>query len=268
MVDDLSPTSASAPPAAGGPEGPGPAASSPPVGYTVDEVARRTGTTIRTIRWYQSEGLLPAPARSGRMAVYDDDHLARLDAIRDLQAHGLTLTAIRRLLDRAPGSAATTALAFARAAVARAAETEYEILSPAEGAARLNLAPSDTVDPDLLEELGMLRVLDDGRWQLLAPAAFQAAGELAALGVPLRHRIEVTRLLREHTRAMAGAVVELFVKDLWRQSPAQEAVDPATWQQLTTAVERLRPLATATVAGFFDAALSEEAEQATERELG
>jgi len=244
------------------------AVSASPARYTVDEVATRTGTTIRTIRWYQSEGLLPAPARSGRMAIYDEDHLARLEAIRDLQAHGLTLTAIRRLLDRAPGNAATTALAFARAAVARATEDEDEIVSPAEGVARLGLTPSDTVDPDLLEELGMLQVLDDGQWQILSPAGFQAARELASLGVPLHRRVEVTRLLQDHTHAMARAVVELFVKDLWRQSQAGTVDDPASWEQLTTAVARLRPLASATVAGFFDAALSQEAEKATERELG
>jgi DNA-binding transcriptional MerR regulator len=275
MVGDLSSSPASAVPvgtdSTEAPASPGtdtPAdAARPPARYTVDEVARRTGTTIRTIRWYQSEGLLPAPARSGRMAVYDDDHLARLEAIRDLQAHGLTLTAIRRLLDRAPGSAATTALAFARAAVARATEGDEEIVTPAEGAARLDLPPGEPVDPDLLEELGLVRVLADGRWHILAPAAFQAARELAALGVPPRRRIEVTRLLQQHTHAMACAVVELFVKDLWRLSPAGTGDDPETWQQLATAVERLRPLATATVAGFFDAALSAEAEKAAEREL-
>lgn len=255
MVSDLSAGPEAAPPVS-------------PARYTVDEVATRTGTTIRTIRWYQSEGLLPPPARVGRMAMYDEDHLARLDAIRDLQAHGLTLTAIRRLLDRAPGNAATTALAFARAAVARAAEDEDEIVSTAEGVARLGLTESDSVDPGLLEELGMLRVLDDGRWQILSPAGFQAARELASLGVPLHRRVEVTRLLQEHTHAMARAVVELFVKDLWRHAPTGTIDDPARWEQLATAVARLRPLAAATVAGFFDAALSQEAEQATERELG
>jgi hypothetical protein len=140
-------------------------------------------------------------------------------------------------------------------------------VSPAEGVARLGLTESDSVDPDLLEELGMLRVLDDGRWQILSPAAFQAARELASLGVPLHRRVEVTRLLQEHTHAMAQAVVELFVKDLWRP-PSGTIDDPARWEQLTTAVARLRPLASATVAGFFDAALSQEAEKATERELG
>src|SRR5262249_54522861 len=87
-------------------------------GYTVEALARPTGATVRTMRWYQSEGLLPAPRRSGRVALYDDDHVARLEAIRELQGHGLTLVAVRRLLDQAPGSAATAALAFVRSAVA------------------------------------------------------------------------------------------------------------------------------------------------------
>jgi DNA-binding transcriptional MerR regulator len=239
-------------------------------GYTVEEVAERTGTTIRTVRWYQSEGLLPSPRRSGRVALYTDEHVARLDAIRDLQAHGLTLTAIRRLLDRAPGHAATTALAFAKAAVARTGESDAEIVTAAEGTARLHVDPAETpdgVDEALLEELGMVRVLPDGRWQILAPAVFQAAAELAAVGVPLARRIEVTRQLREHTQAMAQAVVEMFVEDLWRRSVSTANANPEAWAGLTTLLARLRPLATASVAGFFDAALSDEAERAAEREL-
>ncbi len=237
-------------------------------GYSVDEVAKLTGTTIRTVRWYQSEGLLPSPRRSGRVALYTDEHVARLDAIRDLQAHGLTLTAIRRLLDRAPGHAANTALAFAKAAVARSGESDAEIVTAEEGAARLDATDAaDGVDESLLEDLGMVRVLPDGRWQILAPAAFQAAGELAAVGVPLERRIEVTREIREHSRAMAQVVVELFVEDLWRTNVSDHTGDPEAWEALTTLLARLRPLATATVAGFFDAALSDEAERAAEREL-
>ena len=239
-------------------------------GYTVEEVAERTGTTIRTVRWYQSEGLLPSPRRAGRVALYTDEHVARLDAIRDLQAHGLTLTAIRRLLDRAPGHAATTALAFAKAAVARTGESDAEIVTAAEGTARLHVDPPETpdgVDEALLEELGMVRVLPDGRWQILAPAVFQAAAELAAAGVPLARRIEVTRQLREHTQVMAHAVVEMFVEDLWRRSVSGANANPEAWAGLTTLLARLRPLATASVAGFFDAALSDEAERAAEREL-
>lgn len=235
-------------------------------GYSVDEVARRTGTTVRTIRWYQSEGLLAAPRHSGRVALYDDDHVSRLGAIRDLQAHGLTLVAIRRLIDQAPGGAVTTALAFVRGAVVQASDGD-EVVTPAEGARRLGLDPGDEAEAGLLEELGLVRVTEDGRWRIVSPAAFQAAAELAGLGVPLERRVQVTRLLRQHTQAMAEAVVELFVEHLWRPVAAADA-DPVAWEALGAAVARLRPLAITTVAGFFDAALSREAEAAAERELG
>jgi len=235
-------------------------------GYTVEALARRTGATVRTIRWYQSEGLLPAPRRSGRVALYDDDHVARLEAIRELQGHGLTLVAVRRLLDQAPGSAATAALAFVRSAVADLGE-DAEVVSAAEGLARLNAAPDDEITAGLLEELGLVRLLDDDQWQIIAPAAFSAAAELAALGVPLERRVQVTRLLQQHTQAMAEAVVELFIDYLWR--PASDATEnPEAWAALEAAVRRLRPLAITSVAGFFDAALGREAETAAERELG
>ena len=155
-------------------------------GYTVEEVAERTGTTIRTVRWYQSEGLLPSPRRSGRVALYTDEHVARLDAIRDLQAHGLTLDGHPPAARPRPGHAATTALAFAKAAVARTGEIDAEIVTAAEGAARLHVDPAETpdgVDEALLEELGMVRVLPDGRWQIRL-AVFQRRAELAAGSPP------------------------------------------------------------------------------------
>ena len=114
-------------------------------GYTVEALARRTGATVRTIRWYQSEGLLPAPRRSGRVALYDDDHVARLEAIRELQGHGLTLVAVRRLLDQAPGSAATAALAFVRSAVSDLGD-DAEVVSATEGLARLHAAAGDPAE--------------------------------------------------------------------------------------------------------------------------
>jgi DNA-binding transcriptional MerR regulator len=238
----------------------------PPGAHTVAEVASLTGATVRTIRWYQSEGLLPPPRRVGRVAMYDDDHVTRLEAIRELQSHGLTLTAIRRLLDRAPEGAATTALAFVTAAVAQGGD-EHEVIDEADGLARLNLGGHDEIDADLLEELEVIRVLDDSRWQIVAPAAFHAAAEMAAYGIPVDRRVAIARVMQHHTRAMAAAVVEMFVEHLVRPNVPPRGNDPEAWGTLERAVASLRPLATASVAGFFDAALGREAEIVTEREL-
>ncbi len=65
----------------------------------IDELARRAGLTVDTIRFYQREGLLPPAERSGRAKVYGQDHLARLAQIRDLQARRFSLAAIRALLE-------------------------------------------------------------------------------------------------------------------------------------------------------------------------
>src|SRR6201986_3954778 len=71
-------------------------------GLTVDELADRTGMTVRTVRFYASEGLLPPPIKRGRIAYYGATHRMRLDLVRSLQEHGYTLAAIERVLKRIP----------------------------------------------------------------------------------------------------------------------------------------------------------------------
>ena len=65
---------------------------------TVDELARRAGLPVRTVREYQTMGLLAPPARRGRVGIYGDTHLARLGLIGRLQARGYSLAGIRDLL--------------------------------------------------------------------------------------------------------------------------------------------------------------------------
>jgi DNA-binding transcriptional MerR regulator len=66
------------------------------------DLARRSGVSRETIRFYLRGGLLPPPRRKTRnMAWYGDEHLERLRAIRSLrEERGLPLGIIRRLLDR------------------------------------------------------------------------------------------------------------------------------------------------------------------------
>jgi DNA-binding transcriptional MerR regulator len=68
------------------------------VEYSIDELARRADVPVRTIREYQTIGLLPAPQRRGRVGIYGDTHLARLALIDRLQRRGYSLAGIRDLL--------------------------------------------------------------------------------------------------------------------------------------------------------------------------
>jgi DNA-binding transcriptional MerR regulator len=66
---------------------------------TIGEVSRRSGFTIRTLRFYERRGVLPPTARrpSG-YRLYGDVDLRRLAFIRQAKALGLTLNAIRELV--------------------------------------------------------------------------------------------------------------------------------------------------------------------------
>lgn len=66
--------------------------------YRIDDLARESGTTTRNIRGYQERGLLPAPLRHGRVAVYTERHLANLRAINDLLGKGFNLKHIATFL--------------------------------------------------------------------------------------------------------------------------------------------------------------------------
>lgn len=72
-----------------------------PKTYTIGEVARRTGLSVRRLRFYSDEGLLPPAARTGSgYRIYSDADLVRLDLIRALRDAGLGLDAIRAVLAR------------------------------------------------------------------------------------------------------------------------------------------------------------------------
>ena len=65
---------------------------------TARELAELAGTTVRTIHYYASEGLLPAPGGSKRDASYTAAHLARLRLVGALREEGLSLAGIRARL--------------------------------------------------------------------------------------------------------------------------------------------------------------------------
>jgi DNA-binding transcriptional MerR regulator len=68
---------------------------------SIGEVARRTGLSVKTIRFYSDSGLVPPAARSAAgYRLYDLDAFARLDLVRTLRDLGLDLASIRRVLDR------------------------------------------------------------------------------------------------------------------------------------------------------------------------
>src|SRR5687768_12973289 len=64
---------------------------------TIDDLAARTAVPTRTIREYQTLGLVPSPERRGRVGVYRPAHVHRLDLIGRLQERGYSLAGIKDL---------------------------------------------------------------------------------------------------------------------------------------------------------------------------
>ncbi|WP_328501557.1 MerR family transcriptional regulator [Streptomyces sp. NBC_00457] len=67
--------------------------------FTIGELARATGLTVRTIRYWSDEGALPPVTRStGGYRLYDAGSVARLELIRTLRELGLGLDDVRKVI--------------------------------------------------------------------------------------------------------------------------------------------------------------------------
>jgi DNA-binding transcriptional MerR regulator len=101
--------------------------------YSSGDLARATGNTVRTIRFYEEQGLLrPAEVSEGGHRRYTEEDLEKLRLIADLREVGLPLSEIRAVLDLRAGcaTAAEFALRFQEVLLAhiRAAERRLDRL--------------------------------------------------------------------------------------------------------------------------------------------
>jgi DNA-binding transcriptional MerR regulator len=69
--------------------------------YSIGELARRTGLTVKTIRFYSDRGIVAPTGRSpAGYRLYSIDAVARLDLVRTMRELGLDLPTIRKVVDR------------------------------------------------------------------------------------------------------------------------------------------------------------------------
>ena len=233
---------------------------------TIRELAERTGMTVRNIRAHQTRGLLPPPVVRGRTGYYNDEHVARIELTREMQADGLNLEAIRRVFETSDGEAVAEIFDFTRALRMPFEDESPEIYEPAELAATWG---GKEVDPELIrrgERLGALRALPDGRIEVISPRLQQAAAELAKLGVGPDAAIATAEKLRRHADGVARTFVDIFVEEIWE--PFDRAGRPENeWPRIREALDRMRPLAAQGLLAVFQIAMAEAAEKASERTL-
>lgn len=218
--------------------------------YRIDDLAHRSGTTVRTIRAYQDRGLLPSPDRRGRANVYSDAHLTRLRQIADLLDRGYTLASIKELLDAwDTGRGLGGILGLAAEVEGPWTDEKAVRISRAELAERFGGAPDETAVADAVD-LGVLVPVPDEENLFLVPSPQElaVAAELHAAGVPLSAIGGHLRELRgqvEHiaTRFLEFTTEHVFAHAIGKHQPPTEADAVET----AALVRRLKPLAQQTV---------------------
>jgi DNA-binding transcriptional MerR regulator len=229
---------------------------------TIEELAQKTGMSTRNIREHQTRGLLPPPTLEGRKGYYDDRHVARIELIQDLQSEGLNLQAIAWLLERAPADLpADEVLRLKHALFAPWGDEERITLDATELDARWGEAITAT-ELARAVELGILRPLDRGRWEIVQPRLLSAGEELVDMGIPVAVALDVVETVAGHADAIAERFVALFTDEIWE--PFATAGFPAErWPEVRDALERLRPIASDAVLSLFHETMS----AAVDREL-
>ncbi|WP_432135555.1 MerR family transcriptional regulator [Streptomyces sp. bgisy154] len=200
--------------------------------YRMEELARQAGVTVRTVRFYRERGLLPPPRREGRIAWYDDHHLARLRTIAALLERGHTLSGIAELAEAFDNGRDVADLL----GVGPPSEEEPVRLTPEELAARFE----GEVTPENLAaamELGYLG--SDGDTIVhISRSLLDVSAALVREGIPLSEVLAAAARVREH----ADALADLFADLVLHHAPGQD-------------VHRLRPLARSVVEAELSLAL-------------
>jgi len=201
------------------------------------ELVEQSGLPARTIRWYQSEGLLPKPAKQGREAVYGPEHVERLRLIADLRDRGLTLVAIRDLLkDERPSGTVAEWLGIDATLTAPWSDDRPRVFDRDE-----LMTMTKGRRPGLLAELqdtGYVQTADAGTWLVPSPALLDLALQLHDAGIDL----ELSAQLRDLLRRRLAKAVDDAVKLLVERTGAGFAGN-ASAAELATAVGALRPIA-------------------------
>lgn len=189
-----------------------------------------------TIRFYQARGLLQAPRRVGRTAVYDEAHLERLRKIRALVADGFSLALVKRALAEAQSERPASLIAalaearigertYPRAELAREAGIPEPLIVAAQAAG--------LVDP--------MRVAGEERFTDADLQMARAALEILQAGFPLGELLAIATDHAHAVQAVADRAIELFdrfVRHGRSDAPDDDAIT-AAFQALLPAVTRL-----------------------------
>ncbi len=231
--------------------------------YRVEQLAAACDVSVDTVRYYQSKGLLQLPEREGRVAWYGVEHAQRIREVRSLQRKGLTLAAIKRVIQGELGRADAD---LAAAVAAARGESPQEELLTLERFAQRSGVPASLIQAVEREGIRLGRAEDGSeRYTAADIEMVRAALKLLEFGLPLG---ELLALARDTHTAMVGVAeraVELFDEHVRKPIRDTSGSDEAAAAQLVEAFRMLLPAVTDLVANHFRRVLLETAEDHIDR---
>jgi DNA-binding transcriptional MerR regulator len=183
--------------------------------YTIDELAAATGVPSRTVRHYQWVGALPGPARKGRIALYREEHLQRLQLIAQLQDRGLHLRAIRDALRQAAHRRLSLEEWLGIGEHLRQPWSEETPLVLTEAALRQRLGDRPVGFVATLVRAGLLRRQDDElapAYRVPSPGLLDIGLKLHDAGLDIETGAEAAALIRHSMRRAAAKLVKHFAR--------------------------------------------------------
>ena len=226
-------------------------------------LTERVGMSVRTVRFYTSRGLVPPPVRRGRSGYYSADHVARLELVRELQAHGFTLAAIEKYVAHIPDDATPETIALHRTMLAPWMAELPETMTRAELVRRAG-RPLSEPDLETLQALGIVRpapsTVGKDRFQV-ALAHLSVGASLLDLGIPVEAARAAQQIFTDHGRAIAEELTELFRTRLWPVYK-EGGLSP---EQLRGLVERFKPVTVAALVAAYESAVDEAKRQSVAR---
>jgi DNA-binding transcriptional MerR regulator len=230
---------------------------------TIEELAACTGMTVRNIRAYQAKHLLHSPTLEGRLGMYDDSHVERIELIRRLQEEGFNLDAARILIQQ--GESFGAEVERLRNDLAQEAGDEPAWIPMTES----GLAIARENGPETLNKLVEAEILRrDEEGQMWVRPAFQIGWRLFELGLPHSSLYDLLFAVDRHVRPLGRVYADQVERHLLSGTRDRANVETVPdlakireqYEELTSVVAQLMSAA-------FEVAVRRELRRALEARL-
>ena len=210
--------------------------------YTIDELARATGTTTRNIRAYQERGILRPPRLRGRKGIYSDEHYSRLRLIANLLERGYTLSSIGDLLTAVEQGMDLKNFVGIESALTSPWTDEETVVMPLKELMGMFETTFTSEALAKARDLDLFRI-DGEHVSVRSLRMMQSGAELVRTGIPFEELLDIIQMLRGNVERVANELVKLVSEHVLGKYENDGTPPKEDLPQLVDLIWRLRPLA-------------------------